>query len=225
MLLPRPSAQSTSLDTEATMAGARENDVGDTSETAVRAYLSAGPSAESKLSAASALEEALVVLEGVLTEGGRVFIAGNGGSASTASHMAVDLSRAAVASRRFERVAISDLVSATSVITALGNDRGFEHVFADQLEAAMTARDMLIVLSVSGESPNLVRAVEVTRALGGFSIGFVGTRSSTVATRCDHVVAVESSSYGVVEDAHMAYNHALVAGIAGLEYLELAGGD
>jgi D-sedoheptulose 7-phosphate isomerase len=143
------------------------------------------------------------------TDGKQVFTLGNGGSASTASHMAADLAKNTIAPnmRRFRIMSLNDNIS---ILTALSNDLGYENVFAEQLQNLIQPGDVLIVLSGSGNSPNVIRAMEyaVGRSAQVAALtGFGGGRASEIA---DLSILVDSSDYGVVEDAHLVINHILV---------------
>ena len=101
--------------------------------------------------------------------GRQVFIIGNGGSAGTASHMACDLAKTVLGKlpdRTKKRFRVMSMTDNVSLITALGNDLGFEHVFTEQLQLFARRGDLLIVITGSGNSPNLVRAVELAREMG-----------------------------------------------------------
>jgi D-sedoheptulose 7-phosphate isomerase len=132
-----------------------------------------------------------------------VFIAGNGGSAATASHFANDLGKAAKHASRhpFRVMALADNAS---WLTALGNDEGYERVFAGQLENFASAGDVLIVISASGNSPNLVQAVELARERDVESIGFLGFDGGALLDLVDDAIWVKSAlgAYGLVETAH-----------------------
>ena len=143
-------------------------------------------------------------------EGKTVYIAGNGGSATTASHFAADLAHSAFVNHRplVRAVSLSENVA---LLTALGNDRGYEEVFSYQLETHMTEGDILIVISASGNSPNIVRAVRTAKQIGAVSIGLVGFDGGELATLCDYVIAVYTvkGEYGPVEDLHLFLDHML----------------
>lgn len=132
-----------------------------------------------------------------------VFIAGNGGSAATASHLANDLGKAAKHVSRLP-FRVMSLADNASWLTALGNDEGYERVFAGQLENFAAAGDVLIVISASGNSPNLVQAVELARARGVETIGLLGFDGGKLLDLVDEAVWVktELGQYGVVETAH-----------------------
>ena len=145
---------------------------------------------------------------------GLLGIAGNGGSATTASHMATDLVLATQVPgrRRFRTVSLTDNIG---LLTALGNDRGYEGVFADQLECLLGAGDALLLISASGNSPNVVTAAERARSLGAETIALVGFDGGRLATMCDEVVHVpsEAGEYGPVEDAHLMLEHMITSAV------------
>lgn len=152
------------------------------------------------------------VLARARREGRQVFIIGNGGSAATAMHMVNDLSsgRLPAQSRRFR---VSSLTDNVSVLTALANDRGYENVFAAQMERRLEAGDVVILISASGDSPNVVGAAELARRDGAVTVGFVGFDGGKLAGICDHVVLARTpeGEYGPVEDVHMVLGHLLAS--------------
>lgn len=133
----------------------------------------------------------------------QVFIAGNGGSAATASHWVNDLAKATRRSGRrpFRVIGLADNLS---WVTAIANDDGYDRVFADQLDNLANPGDVLLVISASGNSPNIVRAVALARARGMVSVGLVGFDGGLVAEQLDTVVWVrsEKGEYGLVESMH-----------------------
>jgi D-sedoheptulose 7-phosphate isomerase len=137
-------------------------------------------------------------------EGAQVFIAGNGGSAATASHWVNDLGKATRRSGRrpFRVIGLADNVSWFS---ALANDEGYERVFSGQLENLSRPGDVLAVISASGNSPNLIRAVEHARASGMTSIGFLGFDGGRLLDLVDEALWVETprGEYGLVESMHV----------------------
>ncbi|MFJ9085813.1 SIS domain-containing protein [Streptomyces sp. NPDC102384] len=143
-----------------------------------------------------------------------VFVAGNGGSASTASHVACDLigTSRAVGHPRARVVGLADNVA---VLTALSNDVSYEEAFAQQLQLQASAQDLLLILSVSGESPNLVQAASTARTLGMRVIAWVGVAGSTVEKYCDACISVGSDDYGLAEDLHLALNHVVSRVLSG----------
>jgi D-sedoheptulose 7-phosphate isomerase len=145
---------------------------------------------------------------GAIQAGRTVFVAGNGGSASTASHIACDLiGTCAALGRRDARIV--SLADNPAVLTALANDIGFAEVFARQLEAQATRGDLLLLLSVSAESPNLIRAAATARARGLRVVAAVG-RTGSLVRHCDAWMTSTCADYGLTEDLHLALNHMVV---------------
>ena len=132
-----------------------------------------------------------------------VFVAGNGGSAATASHFANDLGKAAKHVSRLP-FRVMSLADNASWLTALGNDEGYERVFAGQLENFASAGDVLVVISASGNSPNLLLAVELAQARGVETIGLLGFDGGKLLDRVDEAVWVKTGlgEYGIVETTH-----------------------
>lgn len=139
--------------------------------------------------------------------GAAIYFVGNGGSAATASHFANDLSVGTRATRRpFRAISLCDN---QAVITAVANDYGYEHVFVRQLEVLSGAGDVLVGLSASGNSPNLLSAFEYARANGIVTVAitsFDGGKLKLIADQGVHV-PTELREYGPAEDAHMMLDH------------------
>jgi len=152
------------------------------------------------------LAQTLRVIERAYRARKHVFLVGNGGSAATASHMASDLMWTVARTGRpgLRAIALADNVP---VLTAVANDRSYDDVFAVPLESLADEGDVLIVISGSGNSPNVVRAVEVARRRGLATIGFLGMGGGKVAPLVDVAVIVPSGDYGPIEDMHMMFNH------------------
>jgi len=156
---------------------------------------------------AGAVAGAIEALAAVRAQGGTIFLAGNGGSAATASHMALDLQKAARGDGQATRaISLSDNVG---LITAWANDESFESVFAEQLEALARPCDALVVISVSGSSPNLTAALRAARAKGLVTVGLLGRDGGLARALVEHVVVVPSHDYGWVESAHMMLEHVI----------------
>ena len=136
-------------------------------------------------------------------DGAQVFIAGNGGSAATATHWVNDLGKATQKSGR-TRFRVIGLADNISWFSALANDEGYERVFAGQLENLARPGDVLAVISASGNSPNLVRAVEHARAGGMTSIAFLGFDGGQLLDLVDEAFWVRTppGEYGLVESMH-----------------------
>jgi D-sedoheptulose 7-phosphate isomerase len=133
----------------------------------------------------------------------RVFIIGNGGSAATASHFACDLSKNAGG---FAAIALTDHVP---TLTALANDLSYQDVFSKQLEALASPDDILVAISVSGNSPNIIQALGYARSIGMTTVGLLGFEGGWAKNLCDACVVVKSYNYERVEDVHLAICHAL----------------
>lgn len=142
-----------------------------------------------------------------LRAGGKVLLAGNGGSAAEAQHFAAELVTRFV----FERDALpaQALSTDTSILTAIGNDYGFEHVFARQVRACGRRGDVFIGLSTSGTSPNVLRAFEAARERGLVCIGFTGNRGGPMRELCDHLVEVPSAETPRIQEGHLVLGHIL----------------
>jgi D-sedoheptulose 7-phosphate isomerase len=138
----------------------------------------------------------------------QVFIVGNGGSAATASHMACDLGKNTISAHR-PRFRVLSLSDNMPLVSALGNDLGYEHVFSEQLKNLIQAGDVLISISCSGNSPNVVHAMEYARSRGAANIALLGFDGGRALDLADEHVLVLVDDYGIVEDMHMILNHIL----------------
>lgn len=149
-------------------------------------------------------------------EAGRfVFVCGNGGSGATAGHLAEDLGKSTLDRRFFDdaakkRLRVVSLADSTPYVTAWANDEGFHRVFAEQLKNLASPGDLLVALSTSGNSPNVVRALEWADASGLGTLGLTGCSGGLVKAKARHVVHVPCHDTGVVETAHLAVVHWLV---------------
>jgi D-sedoheptulose 7-phosphate isomerase len=138
----------------------------------------------------------------------QIFVFGNGGSAANASHFATDLGKGSSdkLGKRFRVMSLNDNVS---WLTALGNDYAYEDVFVRQLENYARPGDFLLVMSVSGNSPNVVKAVEWAKKHDVFTAALVGGKRGRLADIADEPIVIDSPHYGRAEDAHMAICHML----------------
>ena len=141
-----------------------------------------------------------------LAEDRQIFVFGNGGSAANASHFITDLGKGSSdkIGKRFRCLSLNDNVS---WMTALGNDYAYEDIFVRQLENYARPGDLVMAMSVSGNSPNLVKAVDWAKRHGVHTIALVGGKRGRLAELADDPVVIESHHYGRVEDAHMAICH------------------
>ena len=147
-------------------------------------------------------------LRSAVKEGRQIFVAGNGGSASNASHFATDLGKGSSdkIGRRFRVLSLNDNVS---WMTALGNDYSYEDIYVGQLKNYGKPSDLLLVLSVSGSSPNVVRAVEWAKKNQLHTVALVGGKRGRLAEIADQTIVIDSTHYGRVEDAQMGICHML----------------
>ncbi len=142
--------------------------------------------------------------------GKRIYTAGNGGSAATASHMCNDLMKGARVLGRegFRAVCLND---STPIVTCLANDFAYEDIYAIQLRTYAEPGDLLVVFSGSGNSPNIVKGLQVAREMGLTTIGFGGRDGGKMKNYCDEILIAPTNSMEQLEDMHMLYEHAIVS--------------
>lgn len=145
-------------------------------------------------------------MEQVRSTGGKIFVLGNGGSAAAASHWICDFSKG-INTEGSKRMKIYSLADNLSVTTALGNDFSYDEIFSEQLKNVLTAGDMVVSLSVSGSSPNLVNAHLYAREAGAFTVAIIGDYHGKLEGISDLVITIPSRNYGIVEDIHMTIDH------------------
>ena len=144
-------------------------------------------------------------IERCITTGGKVLLCGNGGSAADAQHLAAEfLSRFSSDRRPLPAIA---LTTDTSVLTAIGNDYGFDHVFERQVRGLGGPNDVLIAISTSGNSPNVLAALRAARSIGLATIGFTGTRPSPMNDLCDIRVVAPSDETPIIQQVHIMAGH------------------
>ncbi|MEN2283882.1 SIS domain-containing protein [Algoriphagus sp. SE2] len=158
-----------------------------------------------------ALGEVAKVMIEAFKNGKTVYVCGNGGSAATASHMQADFSFFVRYFTKF-RPKVKALTDNGPIITAIGNDTSFHDVFVEQLKGNFVAGDVLILISASGNSENVVRAANYVNEKGGTSIGFVGFEGGKLkeVTKVCLYTPNPKGDYGPIEDVHMIFNHVLV---------------
>ena len=145
---------------------------------------------------------------------GKILFAGNGGSAADAQHLAAEL----VSRFYFNRPALASiaLTTDTSILTAVGNDFGFEDVFSRQVEALGNKGDVFIGISTSGNSKNILKAIETAKSQGVFTIGLTGKGGGAMSSLCDLTIQIPSNETPRIQEAHILIGHSLC------EYLETA---
>lgn len=158
------------------------------------------------------LAEAIDLLIAARLAGRRVWVFGNGGSAAIASHLACDLIK--TATRPGEPVLrTTSLTDNVPLLSALANDFAYERVFAAQVEMHVDPDDVVIAISSSGRSPNIVAGVTAAKERGARTIALVGFDGGPTLNLADVVVHVAVDDYGIVEDAHAAVGHAIAAAV------------
>src|SRR5690349_21591477 len=155
-----------------------------------------------------AVAQVIELLRQVLKEDRQIFVFGNGGSAANASHFMTDLGKGA-SDKTGKRFRVICLSSDVSWITALGNDYAYDDVFVRQLENYGRPGDLVLALSVSGNSPNCVKALEWARKNGLHTIALVGAKCGRMADIAHDVIVINDTHYGRVEDAQMGICHML----------------
>jgi len=155
----------------------------------------------------AAIERIADVMAQALQSGGKILICGNGGSAADAQHIAAEL----VSRYEMERAAMAAiaLTTDTSALTAIGNDYGFEHVFERQLLALGKGGDVLIAISTSGKSPNILRALDAAKKNGLVTIGFTGAKDCAMIASCDHVLRAPSDKTPIIQQIHITAAHVI----------------
>lgn len=173
----------------------------------IKSYIEAQKTALDSIPAA-AVSGVVDLMVRVHQQNRQIFVCGNGGSAANASHFATDLGKGSSdkLGKRFRVLSLNDNVS---WMTAIGNDYSYDDVFSRQLENYGQAGDMLLVMSVSGSSPNLVKAVQWANDHGLETVALVGGKKGKLATLAKHVIVVATEHYGRAEDAQMGICHML----------------
>ena len=148
----------------------------------------------------------LAELEALYLRDGTLFICGNGGSAGTSNHMVNDLAKGSAIEGK-KRLKVIGLADNMSLLTAWGNDNGYENVFVEQLKNLWRKGDALVVITCSGNSPNVVKAAEWVRQQDGLCMGLVGFGGGKAKELSQLSLHFKSYNYGAVEDAHLMFSH------------------
>lgn len=146
-------------------------------------------------------------LTATFRDGGKVLLAGNGGSAADAQHIAAEF----VSRFKFDRPGLPAiaLTTDTSILTAIGNDYGYERLFGRQLEAMGQKGDVFIAYTTSGRSPNILHALRVARGRGIATVGLTGNRAGPMAELCDYYLEVPSGETPKIQECHLVLGHIL----------------
>lgn len=149
--------------------------------------------------------------------GNTIYIMGNGGSASTASHMACDLLKSCIGSgkNRFKAVSLTDNMA---VFSAWANDTSYDLVFSEQLKNFLTEKDLVIAISGSGNSKNILNAIDFANSIGAYTIGLTGMGGGKLAKTAKLSLVVPNDNMWRVEDIHVLLNHLLVSVFFGDKY-------
>jgi D-sedoheptulose 7-phosphate isomerase len=152
-------------------------------------------------------------LEDARARGKQVFLFGNGGSASTASHLAVDLAKVTIADGkpRLKAIALTDNIA---MISAWANDLSYDEVFSQQLRTHVEPGDVVIGISTSGTSPNVLNALRMARSMGAATIGLTGRDGGQMGGVVDLCVKVPDNRTGRIEDIHLMLGHVVTACLA-----------
>jgi D-sedoheptulose 7-phosphate isomerase len=154
------------------------------------------------------IHQAIDVLWNAYQDNRALYLFGNGGSAALASHCACDFGKGTVVNgnRRFRVLALTDNVP---LMTAWANDSRYEDIFAEQLRSFLQADDVAFAISGSGNSANVLNALQVAREMGAFTIGLTGFEGGKMRSLCDLCVVVPSENMQVIEDAHLSVTHSI----------------
>jgi D-sedoheptulose 7-phosphate isomerase len=166
------------------------------------------------------------ILSDARDSGATIYIAGNGGSASTASHWTNDLGKSTKKHGHLP-MRVMSLSDNISWVTALGNDEGYERIFAGQLENFAQPRDVLVLITASGNSPNLIQAAEYAKSRGVITVALLGFDGGALRTMVDEYLLIPTpkGAYGVVESFHLTVCHILSACLADMPVKQISGSD
>ncbi|OGN08969.1 MAG: phosphoheptose isomerase [Candidatus Yanofskybacteria bacterium RIFCSPHIGHO2_02_FULL_41_11] len=145
------------------------------------------------------------LLVSTLQRGNKILIAGNGGSAADAQHFAAELAGKFVLNRK--GLPAIALTANSSIVTAIANDFGYEHVFSRQVEALIEKDDIFVGISTSGNSKNILLAAQTARQLGGLTIGILGNDGGEVNQYCDISIIVPSTNTQAIQESHVLIIH------------------
>jgi D-sedoheptulose 7-phosphate isomerase len=159
----------------------------------------------------SLVQEACELIINAYKNGGKILIAGNGGSAADAQHIATEF----IVRFKYDRDALPAiaLTTNTSVLTAAGNDYSFKHIFSRQIDAYGKSGDIFIAISTSGNSPNVIMALETARKKNIQSIGFSGETGGKMASLCNVIIKVPSTDTPAIQESHIMIGHIVCAAV------------
>ncbi len=175
----------------------------------VREYALAGAAARERFFAEGSgrVVEAAMLMAASVARNGKILFCGNGGSAADSQHLAAEfVNRFMMERPPLPAIALS---TDTSILTAIGNDYSFEQIFSKQVQALGRPGDVLVGISTSGSSPNVLRALEAARAGGLKTIGLAGRDGGAMRELCDIIMVVENAPTPAVQETHIAIGHLL----------------
>ncbi len=161
-----------------------------------------------------AFQKGIDMIKAAFDAGKKIITCGNGGSASTSSHYVTDWNKMVnlATGKKFRGVSLCDNIG---LITAYGNDLSYADVFAGQIDALMDEGDLLVAISGSGNSPNVIKAIEAARRAEGKVLGVVGYDGGKMMPMCDHSVWVQSFDMQLCEDVHLMFGHMVMKTLCG----------
>jgi D-sedoheptulose 7-phosphate isomerase len=154
------------------------------------------------------VERVMEIIYEAYTQNRQVFILGNGGSAATASHFCCDLGKGSIVDGK-PRLRVMSLNDNTALLTAYANDIGYESVFVEQMKNLLQEGDIVICITASGNSPNVLRAIDFANEKSAISIGFLGFGGGRAREMVTEHITLKSHNYGQVEDIHMVLAHSI----------------
>jgi len=168
-------------------------------------YLAAHASLANQINT-TAFQKGIDLINDAFQKGKKIITCGNGGSASTASHYITDWNKMVnlATGKKFRGVSLCDNIG---LITAYGNDLSYDDVFSGQIDALMDEGDLLVAISGSGNSGNVIKAVQAAKRAGGRTLAVVGYDGGKLLPLCDHAVWVESFDMQLCEDVHLMFGH------------------
>lgn len=185
-------------------------------ETRIREHFLASAKLKHELASADLPETVAAMAARIVAsfgDGGKLMLCGNGGSAADAQHLAAELLVRLRSSVNRPSLPALTLATDTSMLTACGNDFGFEDIFSRPLEGLGRAGDVLIGITTSGTSANVVKALSTARAMGITTLGFLGGDGGQALALCDMALVVPTEQTALVQEVHIAAGHALIAAI------------
>ena len=166
----------------------------------------------------AAFSQAVAVVVAAYRKGGRLYIAGNGGSAADAQHLAAEF--VSKLARDRAPLPAEALTTDSSIITAIGNDYGYDEIFARQLAGKARQGDVFLGITTSGQSPNILKALSTARAMGVPSIVFCGRDGGQAAPLADHCVIVPGEDTSTIQELHIVLAHTLCESVEAAMFFE-----